>query len=67
MPDVSEEHIVSIFRVEGLNQARNQFSLPQASAGFLLGLLFKAEDGGYMFVRNVGLLSIDRTALYPRR
>jgi hypothetical protein len=26
-----------------------------AAAGFLLGLLFESEDGGYMFLRNVGL------------
>jgi hypothetical protein len=36
-------------------------------AGFFLGLFFEPEDGGYMFIRNVGLLSADYTALYRRR
>jgi hypothetical protein len=31
------------------------------------GTFFDAEDGGYMFLRNVGRLSTDYTALYPRR
>jgi hypothetical protein len=34
---------------------------------FLLGLYFDPEDGGDMFLRNVGSLSTDYTALYPRR
>jgi hypothetical protein len=36
-------------------------------AGFLLSLYFDPEDGGDMFLRNVGCLSTDYTALYPRR
>jgi hypothetical protein len=36
-------------------------------AGFLLGLFFDSEYGGDMFFRNVGWLSTDYTALYPRR
>jgi hypothetical protein len=35
--------------------------------GFLLGLFFDLEDGYNMFLRNVGSLSTDYTALYPRR
>jgi hypothetical protein len=33
--------------------------------GFLLGLLFFPEDGGDMFLLNVGRLLTDYTALYP--
>jgi hypothetical protein len=36
-------------------------------AGFLLGLLFKQEDRGNMFLRNVSWLSPDYTVLCPRR
>jgi hypothetical protein len=39
----------------------------QSSAGFLLGLFFDPEDVGDMFLRNVGWLLTDYTALYPRR
>jgi hypothetical protein len=33
-------------------------------AGFFLGLFFDPEDGGYMFLLNVGCLSTDFTALF---
>jgi hypothetical protein len=36
-------------------------------AGFLLGLFFDPEDGSDMFLRNVGRLSTDYMALYPKR
>jgi hypothetical protein len=36
-------------------------------AGFLLSLFFSPEDGSDMLLRNVGWLSTDYTALYPRR
>jgi hypothetical protein len=35
--------------------------------GFLLGLFFYPEDGGDMFLRNVGWLSTDYTTLNPRK
>jgi hypothetical protein len=34
---------------------------------FLARLIFDREDGGNMFLRNVGRLSTDYAALYPRR
>jgi hypothetical protein len=34
-------------------------------AGFLIGAFFYPEDGGKMFLRNVGWVSTDYTALYP--
>jgi hypothetical protein len=33
---------------------------------FLLGLLFEPEDGGDIFIRNVGSLSTDKTECYSR-
>jgi hypothetical protein len=36
-------------------------------AGILLVLFFNPEVGGDMFLRNVGWLSTDYTALYPKR
>jgi hypothetical protein len=36
-------------------------------AGFLLDLFFDPKDGDDMFLRNVGWLLTDYTALYPRR
>jgi hypothetical protein len=42
-------------------------SLLPASACFLLDLFFDPEDGGEMFLQNIGWLSMDYTALYPKR
>jgi hypothetical protein len=39
----------------------------QAGAGFLLGLFLNPEEGGGMFLRNVGHLSTGYTTLYLRR
>jgi hypothetical protein len=36
-------------------------------AGFLLDLFFNSEDGGDMFLRNIGWHSVEHTALYLRR
>jgi hypothetical protein len=36
-------------------------------AGFLLGLLVDPDDGGDVFLRNVGWLSTGYIAFYPRR
>jgi hypothetical protein len=37
------------------------------NACFFLGLFFDTEDGGHMFLRNIGWLSTDHTAFYHRR
>jgi hypothetical protein len=39
----------------------------QIHYSFFLGLFFDTEDGGDLFLRNVGWLSTDYTALFPRR
>jgi hypothetical protein len=48
---------------------QQQIRMKQATwkDGFSLGLLLKPEDGGDVCLRNVGLLSPEYTALYPRR
>jgi hypothetical protein len=53
---VLEEHIISIFRVEEqpVEETRVKAGAKQSSAGILLGLLLGPEDGGDMFLRNVG-------------
>jgi hypothetical protein len=38
----------------------------ESIGGFLLGVLFDPEDGGGIFLRNVGSLSPDYKALYRR-
>jgi hypothetical protein len=59
LTDVSEEHIAYIFRVEKISSEKTsvQAGGKQSSGfhvGFLLGLFFDLEDGGVMFLRNVG-------------
>jgi hypothetical protein len=56
-PNVSEEIIVSVFRVEIINEPRNQqkLSLPSYSAGFSFTLLFDLEDGGDVSLLNLKL------------
>jgi hypothetical protein len=39
----------------------------QLLSRLFLDLFFVPEDGGGMFLRNVGWLSANYTALYPRR
>jgi hypothetical protein len=57
------------FQGQRIRNARNQSPMPAKCfhAGFLLGLFLYPEDRGDMFLRNVGLLSTDYTALYSRR
>jgi hypothetical protein len=45
---------------QGISQAKLHTS-------FLLSLLLDSEDGGDMFLRNIGWLSRDYIVLYPRR
>jgi hypothetical protein len=49
------------------NCLHEEYHLLGYNAGFLLSLFFYPEDGGDMFVQNVGWHSTDYTALYPRR
>jgi hypothetical protein len=42
-------------------------SLMPDCVSFLLGLLFNHEDGSNMLLQNVSQLSLNYTALYPRR
>jgi hypothetical protein len=65
--DVSEEHAFIFTAEEKAKQETDlKASDKQSSAGFLLGLFFDPKDGGEMFLQNVGWLSTDYTALYPR-
>jgi hypothetical protein len=41
-------------------------SFKQAASRTLRGLFFNAEDGGDVFLRNIGWLSTDYIAFYPR-
>jgi hypothetical protein len=43
------------------------YVIVKLNAGFLLILLMNPKDGGDMCLWNVGRLSADYTALYPRR
>jgi hypothetical protein len=38
-----------------------------AHAGLLFGFFFDPENGGNMFLQNVGRLLMDYMALYPRK
>jgi hypothetical protein len=55
--DISEEHIAS----------KLTLLATCLHPGFLLDLFFDLENRGDMFLRNIGWLSTDCTALYPRR
>jgi hypothetical protein len=62
-------------RVRSISQPGNQHETGSKKrpdrcllhAGFLVGLLINPEDEGDMFFRNVSLISLFYTALYPRR
>jgi hypothetical protein len=61
-----------MFRVEKISHGRNQrestFCFATCfHAGFFHGLFFDPEDGGDIFLLNVGWLATDYTASYPRR
>jgi hypothetical protein len=46
--DVSEDHAVFLFKADETAKART------AASKTMLGVLFNHEDGGDMFLRNVG-------------
>jgi hypothetical protein len=65
-----EEHVAFIFRIkEQAKQDTGKLAVLAylLHAGFLLGLLYSPEDEGNMFLQNIGWLSMDYMALYPRR
>jgi hypothetical protein len=49
-----------------LCRSQSKLNLPPASAGFIITLVFNPEDGGDMFLRNVGL-SPNYTPFKPRQ
>jgi hypothetical protein len=63
LTDVSEEHIVSIFRVE--KSASEEPVKTPGSQGFVARGFFFPEDGDDKFLRNVGSHKI-YTVPYPR-
>jgi hypothetical protein len=66
LTDVSEQHISSILGSKVKLGKKPSWAGCQHSR-FLLSLLLDPEDGGNMFLRKVGWLSPDYTALYPTR
>jgi hypothetical protein len=63
-PDVSQERIISIFRIE--NQAKRNSAYSRWLRLFLVRLILNPEDGYDTFRRNIGPHTY-YTALYPRR
>jgi hypothetical protein len=53
-----KKHNASILRVQS-------FACCLLQSGFLLGFFLDPEDGGDIFLQNVGWLSTDYTALCP--
>jgi hypothetical protein len=49
-----------------IQQQTNNSACHLLTCWFLLNYLFDPEDGGDMFIRNVGCNSTDYTASYPR-
>jgi hypothetical protein len=49
-----------------ITSAEQETSSSKCSYWYLAGLHFNSEDGGYMFLQNVGL-SLNYMALQPRR
>jgi hypothetical protein len=45
-----------------VSQPRNQYE----AGSKMLGLFFDPEDGGDIFLQNVGLFALHYTAFYPR-
>jgi hypothetical protein len=51
---VSEEHIVSVFRIEAEIKQETSTAACLLQIGFLFSLLYDSGDRGDMFFRNVG-------------
>jgi hypothetical protein len=63
--DISEEYVVSIFRAEEcVMQETSRIMQAFLAAIFMFGVLLSPEDGGDMFLGNVGWRPTDYTALY---
>jgi hypothetical protein len=63
--NVSKEHIASIFRFKeiGSEKLTSKFAFHLLACWFCWTYFFESEEGGGMFLRNVGLLSTDCTTL----
>lgn len=59
------KNVAWIFIVK--ESARQEASMKQVHISFVLGLSLNPENGGIMFLWNVGWLAVKYTALYPRR
>jgi hypothetical protein len=49
------------------NQCKSRWQEEGSHTGFLLGILFDPDDGGDIFLQNVGRLSTDYMTLYPTK
>jgi hypothetical protein len=68
MTNVSGDKVASVFRVEdNPKEVALRIRREASSPGLFLVLYFDPEDGGDIFLQNVGRLLPDCTTLYPIR